>query len=52
MAWAETSQHAPVILATHAGLGLLLVAGSLWLAARAVRGLRRAITWAAVLGAL
>jgi hypothetical protein len=36
LAWAETSQHAPVILATHGGLGLLLVAGSVWLAARAV----------------
>jgi hypothetical protein len=38
VAWAETSQRAPVILATHAGLGLLLVVGSPWLAALAVRG--------------
>jgi len=52
VAWAETSQHAPVILATHAGLGLLLVTGSLWLAVQAMRGRRTAVTWAAVLGAL
>jgi hypothetical protein len=52
VAWAETSQHAPLILATHAGLGLLLVAGSLWLAVRAIRGRRPPVTWAAILGAL
>jgi hypothetical protein len=52
VAWAETSQHAPLILATHAGLGLLLVVGSLWLAVLAIRSRRRAVTWAAVLGAL
>ena len=42
----------PLILATHAGLGLLLVAGSPWLAVLAIRGRRPAITSAAVLGAL
>ena len=52
VAWAETSPHAPLILAFHAGLGLLLVVGSLWLAALAIRGRRAGFVWAAVLGAL
>jgi hypothetical protein len=52
VAWAETSPQAPVILAVHAGLGLLLVVGSLWLAALAIRGRRAGFVWAAVLGAL
>jgi heme A synthase len=52
VAWAETSPHAPLILAFHAGLGLLLVAGSLWLAVLAIRGHRAGFVWAAVLGAL
>ena len=39
-------------LATHAGLGLLLVVGSVWLAVLAIRSRRRAVIWAAVLGAL
>jgi heme A synthase len=52
VAWAETSQHAPLILATHAGLGLLLVVFSLWLAVRAIRRRRPSVTWAAILGAL
>ncbi len=52
VAWAETSPHAPLILAFHAGLGLLLVLGSLWLAVLAIRGRRGGIVWAAVLGAL
>jgi heme A synthase len=52
VAWAETSAHAPLILAFHAGLGLLLVLGSLWLAVLAIRGRRAGFVWAAVLGAL
>jgi hypothetical protein len=52
VAWAETSPHAPLILAFHAGLGLLLVVGSVWLAVLAIRSRRRAVIWAAVLGAL
>src|SRR6516162_10617751 len=52
VAWAETSPHAHLILAFHAGLGLLLVVGSLWLAVLAIRGRRAGIVWAAVLGAL
>jgi len=52
VAWAETSPHAPLILAFHAGLGLLLVLGSLWLAVLAIRGRRAGFAWAAVLGAL
>jgi len=52
VAWAETSPHSPVILAVHAGLGLLLVLGSLWLAVLAIRGRRAGFVWAAVLGAL
>jgi heme A synthase len=52
VAWAETSPRAPVILAVHAGLGLLLVAGSVWLAVLAIRGRRAGFAWAAVLGAL
>jgi hypothetical protein len=52
VAWAETSQHAPLILAIHAGLGLLLVVVSLWLAALAIRSRRPAVVWAAVLSAL
>ena len=52
VAWAETSPHAPVILAFHAGLGLLLVVASIWLAVLAIRGRRAGIMWAAVLGAL
>ena len=52
VAWAETSPHAPLILAFHGGLGLLLVLGSLWLAVLAIRGRRAGIVWAAVLGAL
>jgi len=52
VAWAETSAHAPLILAFHAGLGLLLVVGSLWLAVLAIRGRRAGYVWAAVLGAL
>ena len=52
VAWAETSAHAPLILAFHAGLGLLLVVGSLWLAVLAIRGRRAGVVWAAVLGAL
>src|SRR5262252_276832 len=52
VAWAETSPHAPLILAFHAGLGLLLVLGSLWLAVLAIRGRRAGYVWAAVLGAL
>jgi hypothetical protein len=52
VAWAETSAQAPLILAFHAGLGLLLVLGSLWLAVLAIRGRRAAFVWAAVLGAL
>src|SRR6516225_11525094 len=52
VAWAETSPHAPLILAFHAGLGLLLVVGSLWLAVLAIRGRRAGVVWAAVLGAL
>jgi hypothetical protein len=50
--WAETSPRAPLILAFHAGLGLLLVLGSLWLAVLAIRGRRAGFVWAAVLGAL
>jgi heme A synthase len=52
VAWAETSAQAPLILAFHAGLGLLLVLGSLWLAVLAIRGHRAGFVWAAVLGAL
>lgn len=52
VAWAETSAHAPLLLAFHAGLGLLLVVGSLWLAVLAIRGRRAGYVWAAVLGAL
>jgi heme A synthase len=52
VAWAETSPHAPLILAFHAGLGLVLVVGSLWLAVLAIRGRRAGFVWAAVLGAL
>jgi hypothetical protein len=52
VAWAETSSHAPLILAFHAGLGLLLVLGSLWLAVLAIRGRRAGYVWATVLGAL
>jgi riboflavin transporter FmnP len=52
VAWAETSPHAPLILAFHAGLGLLLVLGSIWLAVLAIRGRRTGTVWAAVLGAL
>lgn len=52
VAWAETSPHAPLILAFHGGLGLLLVVGSLWLAVLAIRGRRAGFVWAAVLGAL
>ena len=52
VAWAETSPHSPLILAVHAGLGLLLVLGSLWLAVLAIRGRRAGFVWAAVLGAL
>ena len=52
VAWAETSPHAPLILAFHGGLGLLLVVGSLWLAVLAVRGRRTGFVWAGVLGAL
>ena len=52
VAWAETSPHAPLILAFHAGLGLILVLGSLWLAVLAIRGRRAGFVWAAVLGAL
>jgi hypothetical protein len=52
VAWAETSPQAPLILAFHAGLGLFLVAGSLWLAVLAIRGRRAGVIWAAVLGAL
>jgi heme A synthase len=52
VAWAETSPHAPLILAFHAGLGLLLVVGSLWLTVLAIRGRRAGVVWAAVLGAL
>jgi len=52
VAWAETSAHAPLILGFHAGLGLLLVLGSLWLAVLAIRGRRAGFVWAAVLGAL
>jgi hypothetical protein len=50
--WAETSPHVPLILAFHAGLGLLLALGSLWVAVLAIRGRRAGIVWAAVLGAL
>src|SRR5215472_176023 len=52
VAWAETSPHSPLILAFHAGLGLLLVVGSLWLVVLAIRGHRAGFVWAAVLGAL
>ena len=52
VAWAETSPHSPLILAFHAGLGLLLVLGSLWLAVLAIRGHRPGFVWAAVLGAV
>ena len=52
VAWAETSPHVPLILAFHAGLGLLLVLGSVWLAVLAIRGRRAGFVWAAVLGAL
>jgi len=52
VAWAETSKHAPLLLAFHAGLGLLLVLGSVWLAVLAIRGRRAGYAWAAVLGAL
>jgi hypothetical protein len=50
--WAETSAHAPLILAFHAGLGLFLVLGSVWLAVLAIRGRRAGFVWSAVLGAL
>jgi len=49
VAWAETSPHAPLILAFHGGLGLLLVLGSVWLAVLAIRGRRAGFVWAAVL---
>lgn len=52
VAWAETSPHAPLTLAFDAGLGLLLVLGSLWLAVLAIGGRRAGFVWAAVLGAL
>ena len=41
-----------VILGFHAGLGLLLVLGSLWLVVVAIRGRRAGYVWTAVLGAL
>ena len=53
IAWLETSKYAPVVVATHAGVGLSLVIGSLWLAVRAVQTRSGAVVnWSAVLGAL
>jgi hypothetical protein len=53
IAWLETSKDAPVVVATHAGVGLTLVIGSLWLVTRAVRTRSGpAVRWSAILGAL
>jgi hypothetical protein len=51
--WLETSKDAPVLVATHAGVGVTLLIGSLWMLTRAVRTRSRpTVTWSAVLGAL
>jgi hypothetical protein len=50
--WADTSKQAPVVLAVHAGLGLLLVLASVVLAIQGVRTRRPAAGTAAVLTAL
>jgi riboflavin transporter FmnP len=50
--WAETSANAPLILGFHAGVGLLLVLGSIWLVVVAIRGRRAGYVWTAILGAL
>lgn len=50
--WAESSKNAPVILATHAGVGLILVVGAVWMAVLAIRGRRPAVTWASIGGAV
>jgi hypothetical protein len=51
--WLETSRYAPVVVATHAGVGLTLVIGSVWLVVRAIQTRSRpTVRWPAVLGAL
>jgi hypothetical protein len=53
VAWLETSKDAPVVVATHAGVGLTLVIGSLWMLTRAFRTRSKAaVLWSAILGAL
>lgn len=53
IAWLEASKDAPVVVATHAGVGLTLLIGSLWMVTRAVRSRSRpAVRWSAILGAL
>jgi hypothetical protein len=53
IAWLETSKDAPVVVATHAGVGLTLVIGAAWMATRAFQARTGpAVSWSAVLGGL
>jgi hypothetical protein len=53
IAWLEGSKDAPVVVATHAGVGLTLLIGAIWMVALAFRTRARpVVTWSAVLGGL
>jgi hypothetical protein len=53
IAWLEDNQYAPVVVATHAGVGVTLVVISLWVAVQSIRTRKRpTISWLAILGAL
>jgi hypothetical protein len=53
IAWLETSKDAPVVVATHAGVGLTLVIGAVWMVTLAFRvRARPLVSWSAVLGGL
>jgi len=53
IAWLETSKDAPVVVATHVGVGLTLVIGAAWMVTRAFQTRTRpTVSWSAVLGGL
>jgi hypothetical protein len=53
IAWLESSKDAPVVVATHVGVGLTLLIGAVWMVTLALRThARPVVTWSAVLGGL
>jgi hypothetical protein len=53
IAWLEGSKDAPVVVATHVGVGLTLLIGAVWMVTRALQTRTRpTVRWSAFLGGL